>query len=223
MTLYPVVMPVSGAVQRLSGHNKVAALSDCARQALRISADRTGIVLGELQKDGDDIPMPFGRYHWSISHKPKYVGAVIGTGRMGIDVEEIEPRKEAIFDYVASEEEWRLFGGKSRDSLYCCWTAKEAVVKSTGTGLAGLRSCRVVDVRDANITLLFDGRLHRVEQMRHDGHIVSVLRGDNVVEWVVLDSPATQTPGCPSDSGDCNCPVLPLPFDPRISARNLFR
>jgi len=57
---------------------------------------------------------------------------------MGIDVEEIEPRRENIFGYVASDEEWRLFGGKSWDSLYRCWTAKEAVVKSTGTGLAGL-------------------------------------------------------------------------------------
>jgi phosphopantetheinyl transferase len=136
MTLYPVVMPVSGDVQRLSGRNKIAALSDCARQALRLSADRSGVILGELHKDSDDIPLPFGVYHWSVSHKPKYVAAVVGQGRMGIDIEEIEPRKEDIFGYVASEEEWEMFGGKSWDSLYRCWTAKEAVVKSAGVGLA---------------------------------------------------------------------------------------
>jgi 4'-phosphopantetheinyl transferase len=191
MTLYPVVMPVSGDVQRLSGREKVAALSECARQALRMSADRSGVVLGELQKDADDIPLPFGEYSWSVSHKPKYVAAVIGPGRIGIDVEEIEPRKENIFGYVASDEEWALFGGKSWDSLYRCWTAKEAVVKSTGTGLAGLKSCRVVDVRDADITLLFDGRSNKVGQLRHDGHIVSILKGDDLVEWVVLDRPVT--------------------------------
>ena len=192
MTLYPVVMPVSGDVQRLSGREKVAALSDCARQALRLSADRAGVVLGELQKDADDIPLPFGEYHWSVSHKPKYVAAVIGRGRMGIDVEEIEPRKEAIFGHVAGDEEWRLFGGKSWDSLYRCWTAKEAVVKSTGTGLAGLKSCRVDDVLDAtSISLTFEGRSYRVGQLRVDGHIVSVLKGDDMVQWVVLDRPAT--------------------------------
>ena len=192
MTLYPVVMPVSGDVQRLSGHHKVTALSECARQALRISADRSGIVLGQLQKDSDDIPLPFSRYHWSVSHKPKYVAAVIGRGRMGIDVEEIEPRKEAIFGHVAGDEEWRLFGGKSWDSLYRCWTAKEAVVKSTGTGLAGLKSCRVDDVLDAtSISLTFEGRSYRVAQLRVDGHIVSVLKGDDMVQWVVLDRPAT--------------------------------
>jgi 4'-phosphopantetheinyl transferase len=193
MTLYPVVMPVSGEVQRLSGRQKVAALSDYARQALWLSADRTGVVLGELHKDSDDIPLPFGGYHWSVSHKPKYVAAVIGHGKMGIDVEEIEPRRENIFGYVASDEEWKLFGGKSWDSLYRCWTAKEAVVKSTGTGLAGLKCCRVDAVLDAtSISLSFEGRLYAVAQMRVDGHIVSVLKGDSLVEWVVLDRPARQ-------------------------------
>jgi len=190
MTLYPVVMPVGGDVQRLSGREKVAALSNCARQALRLSAERIGVALGELRKDGDDVPLPFGGYHWSVSHKPKYVAAVIGHGRTGIDIEEIGPRKENIFGYVASAEEWRLFGGESWDSLYRCWTAKEAVVKSTGAGLAGLKSCRVADVLDdANISLSFEGRLYQVAQMRLDGHIVSILKNDNLVEWVVMDGP----------------------------------
>ena len=190
MTLYPVVMPVGGDVQRLSGREKVAALSNCARQALRLSAERIGVALGELRKDGDDVPLPFGGYHWSVSHKPQYVAAVIGQGRMGIDIEEIGPRKEDIFGYVASAEEWMLFGGESWDSLYRCWTAKEAVVKSTGAGLAGLKSCRVADVLDdANISLSFEGRLYKVAQMRLDGHIVSILKNDNLVEWVVMDGP----------------------------------
>jgi 4'-phosphopantetheinyl transferase len=190
MTLYPVVMPVSGDVQRLSGREKVAALSECARQALRMCAYRTGIVLGEVHKDGDDVPLPFGEYHWSVSHKPKYVAAVIGHGRMGIDIEEIGPRRENIFGYVASDEEWGRLGGESWDSLYRCWTAKEAILKSTGTGLAGLKSCRVADVQDdANISLSFEGRLYKIAQMRLDGHIISVLKNDNLVEWAVLDSP----------------------------------
>ena len=190
MTLYPVIMPVGGDVQRLSGREKVAALSKCARQALRLSAERIGIALGELRKDDDDVPLPFGGYHWSVSHKPKYVAAVIGQGSIGIDIEEIGPRKENIFGYVAGADEWRLFGGESWDSLCRCWTAKEAVLKSTGTGLAGLKSCRVADVLDdANISLSFEGRLYQVAQLRLDGHIVSILKNDNLVEWVVLDGP----------------------------------
>ena len=197
MTIYPVVMPVSGDVQRLSGRNKVAALSDCARQALRLSADKSGIVLAELRKDDDDVPLPFGEYHWSVSHKPHYVAAVVGRGRMGIDVEAIEPRKEDIFGYVAGEGEWSLLGGKSWETLYRCWTAKEAVVKSAGVGLAGLKSCRVQDVQDASVSLSYEGRPYRVAQIRHDGHIVSVLKGDHLVEWVLLEEPATSESGLP--------------------------
>ena len=191
MTLYPVVMPVSGDVQRLSGRKKVSALSDCARQALQWSADKSSVVLGELRKDSDDVPLPFGDYYWSVSHKPKYVAAVIGRGRIGIDIEEIEPRKKSIFGYIASEDEWKRLGGQSWDTMCRCWTAKEAVLKSTGTGLAGLKSCRVLDVQDAaNITLSYQGRLYRVGQLCHDGHIISVLKNDDLVEWVVLKNPA---------------------------------
>ena len=191
MTLYPVVMPVSGEVQQLSGRDKVAALSACSREALRLSADRSGVVLVELKKDSEDVPLPFGQYHWSLSHKPKFVAAVVGRGRMGIDVEEIEPRNKEIFGYVANDEEWRLLGGKSWDSLCSCWTAKEAVLKSTGIGLGGLKSCRVLDVSNAaSITLSYQGRLYVVAQLRHDGHIVSVLKDDNVIEWVVLNCTA---------------------------------
>ena len=196
MTLYPVVMPVSSDVQRLSGREKVAALSECARQALRLSADRAGIALGELQKDSDDVPLPFGEYHWSVSHKPRYVAAVVGPGRMGIDIEEIEPRKREIFGYVASEEEWELLGGKSWDSLYRCWTAKEAVVKSTGIGLAGLKSCRVDGVQDNGVSMSFERRLYEIAQLRHDGHIIAVVRNDSQPEWTIQavpPAPITET------------------------------
>ncbi len=189
MTLYPVVMPVSSEVQWLTGTEKVMALSQCARQALRLSAERAGIVLEELRKDDDDVPLPFGEYHWSVSHKPKYVAAVVGPGRMGIDIEEIEPRKREIFGYVASEEEWELLGGKSWDSLYRCWTAKEAVVKSTGIGLAGLKSCRVDDVQDNGVSISFEGRLYEVAQLRHDGHIIAVVRNDSPPEWMIPAGP----------------------------------
>ena len=189
MTLFPVVLPVPGDRQTLKGRQKVVLLSKQARQALRLSADRSGVVLRELSKDEDDVPRPSGSYHWSVSHKTKYVAAVVSTERIGIDIEEIKPRSQSIFGYVAGEEEWELCGGKSWDALYRCWTAKEAVVKSAGTGLAGMRSCQVVSVPDkTNILIFYQDRLHTVEQLRYDGHIVAVLKDDNDVEWTTPGS-----------------------------------
>jgi 4'-phosphopantetheinyl transferase len=188
MTLYPVVMPVGAAVQRLSGRDKVAALSEYARAALRVSADRAGIALGELDQDDEGVPLTSGDYAWSVSHKPRYAAAVVGQGAVGIDIEEIRPRRKDIFPYVASDAEWALFGGKSWDSLYRCWTAKEAVVKSAGIGLAGLKSCRVLDVPDgASVTLCFEKRRYDIAQLHHDGHVVAVLQDGHRLEWVVLD------------------------------------
>ena len=67
-------------------------------------------------------------------------------------------------------------------------TAKEAVVKSTGTGLAGLKSCRVLDVPDsATVTLSYQGREYDVAQLHHAGHLVAVIRDGRPLEWVVLD------------------------------------
>ena len=188
MVLSPVVMPVSAAVRRLSGREKVAALSEFARAALRVSADRAGIDLGEPAQDDEGIPLPAGGYAWSVSHKTRYVAAVISRAVAGIDIEEIRPRRADIFPYVAAEAEWALFGGRSWDALYRCWTAKEAVVKSAGIGLAGLKSCRVLDVPDAAaVTLSFQGRRYNVIQIRHDGHMAAVVRaGPHRVRWVVL-------------------------------------
>ena len=184
MKLFPVVLQVASEVQCLKGRQKVSLLSKHARQALRLSADRTGVAPHELLKDQDDVPLPSGNYYWSVSHKAKYVAAVISTDRTGIDIEEIKPRSQSIFSYVASDEEWQLCGGKSLDCLYRYWTAKEAVVKAAGTGLAGMRSCQVVAVPDENhITVFYQERLHTVEQLRYDEHIVAVLKNDNEVEW----------------------------------------
>ncbi len=188
MTLYPVVMPVDAAVRRLSGRDKVAALSEFARAALRVSAERAGMALGELVQDDEGIPQPCGDFAWSVSHKPRYVAAVIARTVAGIDIEEIRPRRKDIFPYVAAEAEWALFGGKSWDSLYRCWTAKEAVVKSAGIGLAGMKSCRVLDVPDAaTVALSFRGQLYDVAQLRHDGHVVAVVRDCRPLQWVILD------------------------------------
>jgi 4'-phosphopantetheinyl transferase len=187
MTLFPVVMPVIEAAHKPSGKDKVDHLSLIAREALRLSARRSGVKLQELPKDEDGVPCPVGGIYWSLSHKPKYVAAVISKGKVGIDIEEMKPRAESLFARVASDEEWRL-KNKSWDTLYRYWTAKEAVLKLIGIGIGGLRTCRVTSVPDENhITLDYRRQSFLVEQLRHKNHIVSVLKDDNQIEWIVLD------------------------------------
>jgi 4'-phosphopantetheinyl transferase len=88
---------------------------------------------------------------------------------------------------VAGDGEWEL-KQKSWDTLFRYWTAKEAVLKVIGIGIGGLRTCRITSVLDDNhITLDYRGRLFLVEQLRHNNHIVSVLKGDYKIDWIIME------------------------------------
>jgi len=185
MTLFPVVMPVSEAGFKPSGKEKVAHLSRIAREALKLSAEKSRVRLGELLKDEKGVPCPVAGNYWSLSHKPKYVAAVVSKDKIGIDIEEMKPRAESLFSHVASDEEWAL-KEKSWDTFFRYWTAKEAALKVIGIGISGLKTCRIISVPDENhITLDYKGQFFLVEQLRYNNHIISVLKDDNQIEWVV--------------------------------------
>lgn len=192
MALFPVILPVAEAGNKLSGKEKVARLSNISREALRLSAEKSGVILGELLKDENDIPCPFNGNYWSLSHKPRCVAAVVSKEKVGIDIEEIKPRPDSIFGFVASDGEWKLANERSWNTFFRYWTAKEAALKAVGIGIGGLKACRVISVPDENhIALDYQSRLFRVEQLYYKNHIVSVLQGDNQIEWVIAESPVT--------------------------------
>jgi len=185
MTLFPVVMPVTEVGHKPSGKEKVDHLSRSAREALKLSAEKSGVRLGELLKDEKGAPCPVAGNYWSLSHKPKYVAAVVSKDKVGIDIEEMKPRAESLFAHVASDEEWEL-KERSWDILFRYWTAKEAALKVIGIGISGLKTCRIISVPDENhIILDYKGQFFLVEQLRYQNHIVSVLKDDNQIEWVV--------------------------------------
>ena len=186
VTLFPVILPVIEDISKLPGKEKVALLSRVSRGALKLSAEKSGVIVGELYKDENDVPIPFSNYYWSVSHKPKYVAAVISNNKIGIDIEEIQLRSESLFSYVATGEEWELSQEKSWDTLFRYWTAKEATLKAIGIGISGLKTCRIISVPDeGHIILDYQNRLFKVEQLRYKNHIVSVLKDNNQIEWII--------------------------------------
>jgi len=180
-------MPAIKVEHKPSGKEKIDYLSRSAREALKLSAEKSGVRLGELLKDEKGVPCPVAGNYWSLSHKPKYVAAVVSKDKVGIDIEELKPRAESLFAHVASDEEWGL-KEKSWDTFFRYWTAKEAALKVIGIGISGLKTCRIISVPDENhIILDYKGQFFLVEQLRYKKHIVSVLKDDNQIEWVVLD------------------------------------
>jgi 4'-phosphopantetheinyl transferase len=185
MILFPVVMPVIDVERKPRGKEKVDYLSRIAREALKVSAEKSGVKLGNLLKDEKGAPCPINGNYWSISHKPEYVAAVVSKDKVGIDIEELKPRDELLFARVADEEEWEL-KDKSWDTLFCYWTAKETVLKVIGIGIGGLKACRIISVPDeSHIRLDYNGQIFLVEQLRYKNHIVSVLRDNNQIVWII--------------------------------------
>ncbi len=117
MTLFPVVMPAIEVGHKPSRKEKVTHLSRSAREALKLSAEKSRVRLGELLKDERGAPCPVWGNYWSLSHKPKYVAAVVSEDKVGIDIEEMKPRAESLFSRVASDEEWEL-KERSWDTLF---------------------------------------------------------------------------------------------------------
>jgi 4'-phosphopantetheinyl transferase len=145
------------------------------------------VQLGELLKDEKCVPCPIAGTYWSLSHKPKCVAAVVRKDKVGIDIEEMKPRTESLFTYVAGDEEWKL-KGKSWDTFFRYWTAKEAALKVIGIGISGLKTCRIISVPDErHIILDHQDRLLQVEQVRCKNHIISVLKDDNEIDWIILE------------------------------------
>ena len=187
MILFPVVMPVIQTERRLRGGEKIDYLGRIAREALKVSAKKSGVTLGKLLKDENGAPCPVNGNYWSLSHKPEYVVAVVSKDKVGIDIEEVKPRDELLFARVASDKEWEL-KEKSWEAFFRYWTAKEAILKVIGIGISGLKTCRIISVPDENhISLDYNGQLFVVEQLRYKNHIVSVLKGDNQIDWIILE------------------------------------
>lgn len=185
--IYPVILSVPKKNRQLSGRKKVVSLSRHARQALAISARKSGIVLPELLKDANGAPLPFNGTYWSLTHKIQYVGAVVAPARIGIDIEQIRPCSKALFNKTADKTEWGLAENNSFTLFFRYWTSKECVLKAAGTGIKDLSKCRIVKIIDKNNLLIdYQDVQWRIEHSFFDGHVASVVKNDFKVEWITV-------------------------------------
>lgn len=184
--LYPVILAVPDKEQKLTGREKVANLSNYARRALEISAQKSCIELGDLTKNENGAPLPFDGNYWSLTHKPRYVGGVIAPTQIGIDIEKIRPCSKALFRKTANESEWGLSDADSFKLFFRYWTSKESVLKASGTGIRDLSKCRIVQIIDRNhLVINYEDRKWLIEHFYFDGHIASVVKNDFDVEWTI--------------------------------------
>jgi len=197
--LRAVVLSVAADEPLLPGESPLLRQREAAGRALGESARRSGAELGPLESDERGAPRPSNGWHWSISHSGSRAAAAVWRAPLGIDLERKQPRRREVLRRVLNPREKELLDGPERLVFLRAWTAKEAVLKKLGVGLAGLSDCRIVEVHGPD-RLLLDARgaRHAVWQAHTpDRHVLSLaadaLAGspwDLEVEWIGAD------PGC---------------------------
>ena len=186
--IYPVILAVPDKDRRLTGREMVVNLSYHARRALEISARKSGVHLSDLLKDENGAPLPFDGNYWSLTHKPSYVGGVIASIRIGIDIEKIRPCSKGIFKKTAHDREWALSDTDPFELFYRYWTSKESVLKASGTGIRDLSKCRISRIiDDYNLIVDYDDKKWFIEHFLFDNHIASVVKNNCEVEWTLLN------------------------------------
>jgi len=195
MKLHPVILRLLPEDLRLHGRARLQAQSRRAREALALSCEASGVSLGPLEKGDRNAPLPFRGTFWSLSHKPRFVAAVVGPVPIGIDIEEITPRTEGLLDYIASTAEWAL-ADLSWETFFRFWTAKEAVLKTVGVGLAHLTKARIHAILDPdNLIVAYASKLWAVRHFRFQDHIVSLTHDGHEIAWnLVLEPHALDDP-----------------------------
>ena len=187
LIIYPVILAVPDNLQQLTGREKVSFLSRYARKALGISAIKSRIRLGDLNKNQNGVPLPFDGTYWSVTHKTGYVGGVVARERIGIDLEKIRPIKTSVYEKAADHSEWALLNIRSLPFFFRYWTSKESVLKAAGSGIRDLLKCRIKQIiDDEHLIVDYEEKDWLIEHFYFNGHIASVVKNDTDAEWTLL-------------------------------------
>lgn len=187
-TLFPVILAVPAAVQEFTPRDRVVYLSRHARRALKMSAGKSGVRLGELVKDDNGVPQAFDGIHWSISHKTRYVCGVVAPSPIGIDIERVRNFSAGVYQKTATDEEWALADMQTDAVLafFRYWTAKEAVLKATGIGIRDLLKCRVHHIADdRHLQIRYDGQDWLIEHFFFTDHVASIVKSAFQIHWII--------------------------------------
>lgn len=190
-TLCPVVLRVPESIRNHPVRGRAPLLGRFAREAVLASARRSGLAffsLEKLNKNPDGVPLPVDGWHWSLSHKPEFVAGVVAPVPAGIDLELPGPRHPGLLDKVGNAAEWECLGGRNWPNFYRLWTAKEAVLKALGVGLAGMGDCRLTEREGDRLRLAAGGRRWPVESVERGDFVAAITAGDAAVAWEFRES-----------------------------------
>lgn len=180
MPLALVLAPLS---TRLPRTQRFAASRAAVAEALRASGELAGapraLPYDDWPRAPSGAPSPVRGWHASYADTTGLVVALVTSGPVAVDAEWVRrPRWHAARERFRDSGELVSLGGDTRDDVLALWTAKEALLKLAGVGLADLGRCPLVRRDGAHFCLRHDQREHRgreqvVEVRRSGAHWIA--------------------------------------------------
>ncbi|MEM1125404.1 MAG: 4'-phosphopantetheinyl transferase superfamily protein [Bacteroidota bacterium] len=133
----------------------------------------------QVAEDGA-LEVPGTPYHLSLAHSGQRAVATVAVHPVGVDLEEIVPRRDDLYRYILRPDEYHLLDtlGLDRTHLHILtWTLKEATLKALRTGLRlspkALKLHVEMDAQQARVTTDNHGHWH-VRFWQEGGYYVSL-------------------------------------------------
>lgn len=182
--VFVVAAPTPQGEHGIAGRARVDLQRAASRDALLAAAQRAGADVDV----GHDLLIEEGPgWHSSISHVRAWVLAAVAQAPVGVDVERVQERRPELVAEVLDAREVALLGGDDPERFVRTWTAKEAVLKKAGVGLAELSRCRIAGRPEPDLLVLSHrGEEHVVQQRLHDDHVFAVTVEEGCVRWLGL-------------------------------------
>lgn len=174
-------------MKALKGRSKVAALSRLARESAAASAIKSNQDIENFEKDASGAPRPSKGVFWSVTHKPGVVAGVVSQEQIGIDLEQLKPVSDGLYNRIIDKKEALLFKGQDQQVIFFRgFTAKEAVLKKTTHGIKGLSKAKIDKViDDKNLLVKYLDHKYWVENFYFDGYLASVTKDHFDVQWTI--------------------------------------
>jgi 4'-phosphopantetheinyl transferase len=158
---------------QLSGRAALERGRELARLARAESARLADAPLDEFPADEDGAPLAAGGWHWSSTHTRGMAASVVAPARVGIDAEWLGRPRLSVVRRRFPEELARM-ADQGAEGMLRLWTAKEALLKMHGVGVADLARCPLVEARPDHAVIEYRGAQHRIHQLRHAEHVLAL-------------------------------------------------
>ena len=163
---------------RLGRRQRYAAAREARAEALRSAAELRGapraLPCEDWPADEAGAPRPVRGWHASFSDTHGLALAGLARGPFAVDAEWLgRPRIEAARARFTESGELATMGTDDAAAVLALWTAKEAVLKLAGVGIADLARCPLVAREGDVLRVQHGGALHAVRLHVHGAHVIA--------------------------------------------------